>query len=95
MPEAATKPPRKKKPKQLAVIHVEGCTGCEACIVFCPVDCIDLVKGPRHMEVDKVCVVDYDRCIGCTLCAKYCPWETIEMYAHEDVISEQEPVAAR
>ena len=32
---------RKKLPKELAVIRADGCTGCEACVSFCPVDCIE------------------------------------------------------
>ena len=32
--------PRKKLPKELAVINADNCTGCEACLEVCPVDCI-------------------------------------------------------
>lgn len=78
------KPPRTRSPKQLAVIHQHGCTGCEVCIVVCPVDCIEIVPGveyaPSYM---KLVEVDYDRCIGCTLCAQVCPWDTIRMYPYE------------
>ena len=78
--EKAEKPPRKiKTPKVLAVIDQSGCTGCEACVQFCPVDCIELVPGPRYPDMNKVVEVDLDRCIGCKMCAKHCPWDTIHM----------------
>jgi Na+-translocating ferredoxin:NAD+ oxidoreductase subunit B len=85
-------PPRKKLPQRLAVIDADNCTGCEACVEICPVDCIALrtvdagVKGTQSW-----CEVDWDRCIGCELCIRIprkkselyqmlvCPWEAIEM----------------
>ena len=77
MPE---KPPRKKTPVQLAVIDQRGCTGCEACVTVCPVDCIELVPGPEAPGLMKLEEIDLERCIGCTLCVKMCPWDTIAMY---------------
>lgn len=82
--------PRKKKPKTVAVINTDGCTGCEVCIDFCPVDCIDVLPGPQHKTLNKVVVVNEDVCIGCSLCAKYCPWETIDMLGYDPRIEEQE-----
>lgn len=79
-----TKPIRKKQPKELAVIDQNGCTGCEACITFCPVDCIELVPGPEQAELQKLVEVDLARCIGCRLCAKACPWETIQMLPYDE-----------
>ncbi len=80
------KPPRARAPKQTAVIEQIGCTGCEACNSFCPVDCIEVVPGPVHAELHKLVEVDLERCIGCQLCARYCPWETIDMWGYEEGI---------
>jgi len=82
------KPPRKKAPPKLAVINQNGCTGCEACILFCPVDCIEIVPGVEHAQFQQVVEVDLARCIGCALCAKNCPWDTIEMMPYEEAVKE-------
>lgn len=78
------KPPRPRDPKETAVVEQVGCTGCEACISFCPVDCIEIVPGPVHRDLHKLVEIDLLRCIGCKLCARYCPWETIEMWDYEE-----------
>jgi len=75
--------PMKKKPKELAVINQHGCTGCEVCIEFCPVDCIYIVPGPEEPQRKKLVEIDLDICIGCKLCSKYCPWETIDMIKYD------------
>ena len=76
-------PPRKKRPRELAVINQEGCTGCEVCLEVCPVDCMYVVAGPDYDVHKKLVEIDLDVCIGCKLCVKYCPWETIEMISAE------------
>lgn len=91
----AKKPPRKKAPPKLAVINQNGCTGCEVCIVFCPVDCIEVVPGADHAQMQQVVEVDLDRCIGCSLCAKNCPWETIDMIAHDEALKQAPAVTLR
>jgi NAD-dependent dihydropyrimidine dehydrogenase PreA subunit len=86
----AAPPKRRKKAKLVAVVHEEGCTGCEVCIEFCPVDCLYKIPGPENPEehgyvsVNGVVVVDEEVCIGCKLCAKYCPWEVIDMVSREE-----------
>ena len=93
--ERSLKPPRKKAPPKLAVINQAGCTGCEACIVFCPVDCIEIVPGVDHTQLQQVVEVDLARCIGCSLCAKHCPWDTIEMLPHEEAVKKSPAITIR
>ena len=85
--DAVKRKPKKPRPK--AIIDTDGCTGCEVCMVVCPVDCISKVPGPIYSSVNPVCLVDEDTCTGCTICARECPWETIWMvYPDEEVIPE-------
>ena len=50
--------PRKKLPKELAVINADNCTGCESCLEVCPVDCINLLKMKRRVKGQPVLVRD-------------------------------------
>jgi electron transport complex protein RnfB len=70
---------RKKLPKELAVVNADNCTGCEACIEVCPVDCIYKVPGEELPGLQSFVDIDLERCIGCDLCAKWCPWDAIDM----------------
>jgi electron transport complex protein RnfB len=76
----------KKLPKTLAILDEDLCTGCEACVCVCPVDCIDTVPGPQFQSVMQTCQIDLPRCIGCTLCAQVCPWDVISMVPTNQVL---------
>src|SRR5246127_5489078 len=70
---------RKKLPKELAVIRADNCTGCEACIEVCPVDCIYKVPGEDQPGLQTFCDIDLERCIGWSLFGRWCPWDAIDM----------------
>src|SRR6266478_3513014 len=91
--------PRKKVPKELAVINADNCTGCESCLEVCPVDCINLLKIDRGIVkgTQQWCEIDLERCVGCEVCVHIpqkktnpyeltvCPWDAIEMVPTENV----------
>ena len=87
IPEKYTR--KKKRPRQLAVV-VDGCTGCEACVPFCPVDCIEHVPkelAPPDQVIPPV-HIRYDECIGCEICVRVCDklaWSVIVMRPTEEV----------
>jgi ferredoxin len=82
--------PRKKKPKEIALI-TECCTGCAgspACVPYCPVaDCMFWVEDEDNPPFGRI-QVDPQLCIGCKKCTSKgpdgafldgCPWDAIEM----------------
>jgi len=90
--------PRKKLPKELAVINADNCTGCESCLEVCPVDCIIKVQQyDQFHNLQSWCQIDIERCVGCEVCVhipgkktnpydlKVCPWDAIEMVPTEEV----------
>lgn len=80
----------KKLPKQLAILDEDLCTGCDACVTVCPVDCIDKIRDPRHPGYAMgICTIDLQVCIGCKLCAQVCPWNVITMVPTEQVMAQE------
>jgi len=80
---------KKKLPKLLAILDEDICTGCDACVTVCPVDCIDKISDPKHPGYAMgICTIDLPVCIGCKLCAQVCPWDVITMVPTEQVIME-------
>ena len=72
---------KKRRPRTIAIINPDYCTGCNACIEVCPTDCIEEVDV-AEAGLDghgKFCDVRLADCIGCIQCVKMCPWEAIEM----------------
>src|SRR5574341_454562 len=90
LPKVAEKANRKKKlPKEIAVVIEGRCTGCQVCVEFCPVDCIQ--EGvPRPGVPLPPVSIRLDECIGCQHCARACEqltWGAIEMRETERVES--------
>jgi electron transport complex protein RnfB len=78
---------RKKLPKALAVVNADNCTGCEACMEVCPVDCIYKVGGSELPTLQSFVDIDLERCIGCDLCERWCPWDAIDMVKPTEIVN--------
>jgi len=74
---------KKKKPKILAVVDEDHCTGCQVCVPFCPVDCIEPVPEDKHDIPIPPVQIRFNECIGCQICVRVCEkltWDAIAMY---------------
>ena len=78
---------KKRKPKLMAVVDEDNCTGCQVCIPFCPVDCIEPVPKEKYDIPIPPVQVRFNECIGCQMCAKACSsltWDAIRMMKTSD-----------
>ena len=77
---------KKKKPKLMAIVNEDTCTGCLVCVPFCPVDCIEPVPREKYDSPIPPVQIRFNECIGCQICAKVCTqltWDAIEMMPTE------------
>jgi Pyruvate/2-oxoacid:ferredoxin oxidoreductase delta subunit len=81
-----------RRPPMVAVVN-DSCTGCQNCVPFCPVDCIeptplDEMKPDGH-PIPPV-RIRYNECIGCQICVHVCDqiWDAIDMWPTADVEKE-------
>ncbi len=73
---------KKRKPKLMAVVDEDNCTGCQVCVPFCPVDCIEVVPDDKYDIPIPPVQIRYHECIGCQICARVCTqltWDAILM----------------
>ena len=73
---------KKKKPKLIAVVDEDNCTGCQVCVPFCPVDCIEPVAKDKYEILIPPVQVRFNECTGCQVCARVCTkmtWDAIRM----------------
>ena len=73
---------KKKKPKLMAVVDEDNCTGCQVCVPFCPVDSIETVPTEKYDIPIPPVQIRFDECIGCQICARVCTkltWDAIRM----------------
>ena len=83
VPELPDKVSQKKtRPRLMAVVDEDNCTGCSACVPFCPVDCIEKVPKEKYDIPIPPVQIRFNECIGCQICAKVCTkltWDAIRM----------------
>ena len=59
------------RPRLIAVVGGD-CTGCNTCVDYCLVDCIEPTSPGSDLHPPAPVHIREDECIGCSLCAKVC-----------------------
>jgi 4Fe-4S ferredoxin len=69
-------------------VNIDRCTGCNNCVVACPVDALELhtatpaTKDKIYKVKDgKSIVLDFkaELCAGCGVCVEACPYDVIRL----------------
>ena len=82
---------KKKRPKFMAVVDEDNCTGCQVCVPFCPTDCIRPVPADKYTIPIPPVQIIFDECVGCMACQKACAeltWDAIRKYTLSDFESQ-------
>jgi NAD-dependent dihydropyrimidine dehydrogenase PreA subunit len=64
------------RPRLVAVVQ-DDCTGCNTCVDYCLVDCIEPAPPGVSPQSPAQIHIREDECIGCFLCAKVCEELTV------------------
>ncbi|RQX19455.1 electron transporter RnfB [Micromonospora ureilytica] len=70
----------------MALVTIDACQGCGACLLTCPTHAIRPVAGGLTVRAD--------RCTGCLECLEICPVDAIRVVADPDAIRVVEPDSA-
>lgn len=62
------------------VVDIEGCKGCEICMVTCPDQVIGMAKEVNGKGYHYSYMESPEKCTGCTNCAIVCPDGVITVY---------------
>lgn len=72
-------------------VNMERCTGCNNCVVACPVDALELstLNPAISATTDKIYKVvngdaiildvNHELCAGCGVCVDACPYDVIQL----------------
>ncbi len=59
------------RPQYVAVVE-QDCTGCQSCVDFCLVDCIEPASAAAGKLQSSPVHIRDEECIGCAICATVC-----------------------
>ncbi len=71
------------KPRGAIKINVEGCKGCDLCVVACPTNVISLNKEVNNKGFHYAYPENHEACTGCVSCATVCPDMCITVYRYK------------